>query len=364
MPVRIISLKNLKKIDWLLLAISLLLATFGLIIIYSLEANSGEGFVFFYKQLIFLFFGIFLWAVSFSFSYQHFKSYALFFYLLGLVTLGSLFVFGQEINGVKGWFIIGPVSIQPVEFVKLFIIIFFAKIFTDRGHLNYQTSYLTSSVLLIIPYLGLLALQPDLGSAFIVAMIWFVMLLFTKVRFKQVLVLVLLALLAAFISWNFLVDYQKNRLLTFIDPAADPRGAGYNIQQAITAIGSGQLFGKGLGQGPQSQLHFLPVNRTDFIFAVIAEELGFVGVCILLILFLVLLLRISRLAGRAGNPFAFYLLLGITVFISTQTFMNIAMNLSLFPVTGIPLPLVSQGGSSLWSVLLSLGIVQSIKIYD
>jgi len=364
MSVNSFSIRAFKKIDWLLAAISLLLAFFGLIILYSLEANLGQGFSFFYKQMIFLGVGMVLWVVSFSFTYHHFKSYSLIFYIFGLVILLSLLFFGQEIRGVKGWFIIGPVSIQPVEFVKILVIVFFAKYFTDKGHLFYQTKYFFNSILLIIPYLALLAFQPDLGSAFIVASIWFIMLLFTKVRAKQVFGLLVVALLVAVLSWNFLADYQKNRLTTFLDPASDPRGAGYNIQQAITAIGSGQLFGKGLGQGPQSQLHFLPENRTDFIFAVIAEEMGFVGALVLLLLFVILFMRIIKIASRSGNSFGFYLVVGVAVFLSVQTFMNIAMNLSLFPVTGIPLPLVSQGGSSLWSVLLALGIVQSVKIYD
>lgn len=356
--------KLFKKIDWLLVAISLLLTTFGLIVIYSLEANIGQGFSFFYKQLIFLIVGIVLWVFSFSFTYQHYKSFALAFYLLGIIVLITLFFFGQEIRGVKGWFVIGPISIQPVEFVKLFVIIFFAKLYTDKGHLFYQSKYVLSSVFLIVPYMILLALQPDLGSAFIVAMIWFVMLLFTKIRRKHIILLLVVAAIGAAFSWNLLADYQQNRLTTFLHPEADPQGAGYNIQQALTAVGSGQFFGKGLGQGPQSQLHFLPENRTDFIFAVIAEELGFVGSLVLLILFTILFYRLIKIARYSSTPFGYYLVIGILIFISTQTFMNIAMNLGLFPVTGIPLPLVSQGGSSLWSVLLALGIVQSVKVYD
>lgn len=356
--------KIFKKIDWLLVAISLLLTFYGLIILYSLEANSGQGFVFFYKQLSFLAVGFVLWFMVFSFTYQHFKSYSSVFYLAGLLVLISLLFFGQEIRGVKGWFVFGPVSIQPVEFVKILVIIFFAKFFTDKGHLLFQFKYFLQSIILILPYLLLLVLQPDLGSGFIVGVIWFVMLLFTKVRKKYILGLILMILLGFLLSWNFLADYQQNRLLTFWNPAADPRGTGYNVQQAITAIGSGQLLGKGLGQGPQSQLHFLPENKTDFIFAVIAEELGFIGTLVLLLLFMAMFLRIIRIMRKTSNQFGFYLTLGVLAFLSVQTFMNVAMNLGLFPVTGIPLPLVSQGGSSLWSVLLALGIVQSVKVYD
>ena len=177
----------------------------------------------------------------------------------------------------------------------------------------------------------------------------------------QIITLFFLALFTLVVSWNFLADYQQNRLKTFIDPTVDPQGAGYNIRQALTAVGSGQWLGKGLGEGTQSQLRFLPENHSDFIFAVIAEEFGFVGASLLLVLYLILFWRLIKITKSAKDQFGFFLTVGIMVFVATQTFMNISMNLSLFPVTGIPLPLVSQGGSSLWSILLALGLVQSVK---
>jgi len=188
------------------------------------------------------------------------------------------------------------------------------------------------------------------------------MLLFTKIRGKQIMILLALALILVSFGWQFMVPYQKARLTTFLDPNKDPLGQGYNIRQALTAIGSGEFLGRGLGLGPQSQLRFLPENRTHFIFSVIAEELGFVGVVILLLLFVLLLYRMIIIVRHTSEPFGFYVVIGISAFLAIQTYMNIAMNLSLFPVTGIPLPLVSQGGSSLWSVLIVLGIVQSVVL--
>lgn len=353
--------KNFGKLDWLLVAISLLLAMFGLIILYSLEANLGQGFTLFNKQLLLFGGGLLVLGFSITVNYQQLKPYAAVIYFFGLVLLITVLFFGQQIRGVRGWFVIGPLSFQPVEFVKLFAVIFFAKYFSERGNVLYQNQEFLKSLVLILPYLVLLVWQPDLGSAFIVAVIWLLMMLFTKVRARQIITLFFLALFTLVVSWNFLADYQQNRLKTFIDPTVDPQGAGYNIRQALTAVGSGQWLGKGLGEGTQSQLRFLPENHSDFIFAVIAEEFGFVGASLLLVLYLILFWRLIKITKSAKDQFGFFLTVGIMVFVATQTFMNISMNLSLFPVTGIPLPLVSQGGSSLWSILLALGLVQSVK---
>ncbi len=359
---KIVSQSALTKLDWLMVASSLLLVAYGLIILYSLEINTGDGLGLFYKQLGFFVVGVVLFFVMSSTNYIHLSSYHWYVYIFGLILLITVMLFGVEIRGVRGWFVVGPVSFQPVEFVKIFVIIFFAKYYSLYGPFMGQWRYVITSSALIMPYIILLMIQPDLGSGFIVAIIWAVMLLFTKIRGKQIVILAVLALAFAVLSWQFMAPYQQARLTTFLDPNKDPLGQGYNIRQALTAIGSGQFLGRGLGLGPQSQLRFLPENRTDFIFSVISEELGFVGATILLLLFILLLYRIIVTARRTAEPFGFYTVIGISAFLAAQTYMNIAMNLSLFPVTGIPLPLVSQGGSSLWSVLIVLGIVQSVVI--
>jgi len=357
---KIVTQSKFTKLDWLMIASSLLLMAYGLLILYSLEVNTGQGLGLFYKQFGFFVVGAMLFIVMTSLNYIHLSSYHWYLYVLGLILLLTVMFFGVEIRGVKGWFVIGPISFQPVEFVKVFIIIFFARFYSLYGPFMGQWRYVLLSGAFITPYIGLLMIQPDLGSGFIVMIIWVVMLLFTKIRPKQIMVLFGLALVFMLLSWQFMVPYQKARLTTFLDPNKDPLGQGYNIRQALTAIGSGQLLGRGLGLGPQSQLRFLPENRTDFIFSVIAEEFGFVGTVILLSLFILLLYRIITVARRTAEPFGFYTTIGISAFLAVQTYMNIAMNLSLFPVTGIPLPLVSQGGSSLWSVLIVLGIAQSV----
>ncbi len=353
-----------RRMDWLMVAISLLLVCFGLMILYSLEVNAQEELVFFRKQLIFFVSGLVLFCAAAIFRFQHLVSYGWWLYVLGLALLVGVMLFGQEIRGVKGWFIIGPLSFQPVEVVKVCIVLFFAKYFSEHSHQFTQLSYIGTSIALIAPYMALLMLQPDLGSGFIVGMIWLVMLLFTRIQGKHMMALFLCIAVAAVGSWFVLADYQKARLTTFINPELDPQGSGYNIRQAITAVGSGQLLGRGLGLGPQSQLRFLPENKTDFIFSVIAEELGFVGAVVLIVLFGILLYRLQYIVRHTDSAFGQFIVIGTIVFIATQTCMNIAMNLSLFPVTGIPLPLVSQGGSSLWSVLIALGIAQSVTIYS
>lgn len=356
--------KQFRKMDWLLAAISLLLGTIGLVILYSLEVNSGEGLGLFYKQFFSFLFGIGLIAITVSFNYQHFTSYAWWLYGIGLASLVGVLLFGQEIRGLRGWFVLGPVSLQPVEFVKIIIILFYARFFSQYGHLLHQPRFLLTSIGLLLPFLGLILIQPDLGSAFIIGVTWVVMFIFTKVRGRQIAFLAVVGIILSLLSWQVMADYQKARLATFLNPEADPLGQGYNIRQAITAVGSGQFFGRGLGLGPQSQLRFLPENRTDFIYSVIAEELGFIGATATLLLFAGLLIRMLRIARHTTNSFGFYIALGVASFIAVQTFMNVAMNLSLFPVTGVPLPLISQGGSSLWAVLIGIGLVESVKIYE
>lgn len=348
------------RLDWLMVASSLLLVTYGLIILYTLDTNSGLGLDTFYKQLSFFVVGIFLFAAMAQIHYVQWSSYYWYLYIVGALLLLAVMLFGVEIRGVRGWFVLGPASIQPVEFIKIIAILFFAKFFSQYYPLMNQWRYILLSITCIAPYIGLLIIQPDLGSAFIVMIIWATMFVFTKVTGRQLLVLATAALVVVSIGWQFMAPYQQARLTTFLDPDRDPLGQGYNIRQALNAVGSGQLIGRGLGLGPQSQLHFLPENRTDFIFSVIAEELGFLGCVILICLYCLLLYRMYRIAKKIREPFGFYCVVGVIAFLTIQTYMNIAMNISLFPVTGIPLPLVSQGGSSLWSVLIALGLVQSI----
>ncbi len=221
--------------------------------------------------------------------------------------------------------------------------------------------YVLLSLLYVsIPVL-LILIEPELGSALVVLFTWFAMLMFSKMNKKHLLMLLVIFLVLGFLGWNFLLEeYQKQRVFTFLNPYEDPLGEGYNVLQSIIAVGSGELFGRGLGRGLQSQLKFLPERQTDFIFASTAEELGLLGSGVILALYLVLFIRLMKAAAVARDNFGMYLSLGILFMLLIQVFINIGMNVGLFPVTGIPLPLLSYGGSSLIVTLLALGLVESV----
>jgi len=221
-------------------------------------------------------------------------------------------------------------------------------------------SFAEASFLTLVPVI-LVLLQPDFGSASILVGIWAFFLLYAGIPWRYVIVLALAGGIAFLIGWNFFfAEYQRSRVLTFLDPGSDPLGEGYNVTQAIIAVGSGQWLGSGLGFGTQSQLKFLPESQTDFIFAVVAEELGFLGTALLLGAFIFVFSRLFRLAHKATDDFTCYLILGISSLLFLQFFVNVGMNLGLFPVTGIGLPFVSYGGSSLVVMLMLFAIVQSV----
>lgn len=356
----------IKQYDWWIFGLVLLLVTFSMVIIYSIGANAeipdlGR----FNKQLIF--FGLGFAAMVF-FSLMDFRllsSYAYIFYAVGFVILVLLLIFGTTIRGTTGWFVIGGISVQPVEFVKLLFVIFMARFFSDKALEMDQWKNIAVSAAFTGGMVGLVMLQPDLGSALIFIALWLGLLLMQKIKWHKLLIIFLALFLIAGSAWAFfLEDYQKQRVMTFIDPSQDPLGTGYNVTQSIIAVGSGRLLGRGLGLGPQSQLEFLPESEADFIFAVIAEELGFLGAVFILILFAFLFYRIWRIIRGASDDFAVMLGSGIFIIFLAQTLINIGMNLGLMPVTGLPLPFVSAGGSSLIVSLSLVGILQSICIRE
>ena len=243
------------------------------------------------------------------------------------------------------------------------MVIVLSKLLVDwKGELyrrRYFIIYSAVASFLII----LVLLQPDIGSALILVSIFLGMLFFAKVKRSYVIFIIILLIVVIAASWLFVLkDYQKERVLTFFDPSRDPWGSGYNITQSIIAVGSGNLFGRGLGLGPQSRLDFLPAQETDFIFAVIAEELGFVGSILIVAFFIFLLYRLIKIGKLARDDFGLFVASGIALYIFIQTFINIGMNIGLVPIAGVPLPLMSYGGSSLLTSLAAIGILQSIFI--
>ena len=357
----------LKKVDWILFFLAFLLVAIGLVIQYSLILNSGEAnFSPFYKQLVAFAIALVLFFFLSYFDFRWFRNYAYFLYFISVILLVGILFFGQNFRGTQGWFALGPISFQPVEIIKIFLIIFLAKFFSTylkkTAELNFTK--VAASALFVFILFTLVVLQPDLGSALILFGIWFLLFLLIDKKRLHILFIILLIIILSISAWFFLLkDFQKDRVLTFLSPGRDPLGVGYQVNQSIIAIGSGKLFGRGLGLGPQSQLRFLPDSSTDFIFSVIAEEFGLLGVTVVLALFLLLLWRIKSYIKIAYSNFSLLLIIGFLGLIFLQVFINIGMNTGLLPVTGIPLPFVSYGNSSLIAFFVALGIIESIKTH-
>ena len=353
---------HIKRFDWILIISVFLIISIGLLSIYS----SSDGLLTFKKQILFVFIG-FLLMMGISFwDYRNFKNnpyLVLGLYVLSIILLVGVFVFGDTIRGVRSWYRIGPFSLSPVEFTKIILLILLAKYFSTR-HIEMYKFYhiIISGIYMIIPFI-LVYLQPDLGSALILALLWFGMLILSGIKIKHFLILMLCAVILFMFSWNFfLKDYQKARILSFIMPDYQLLEIGWSQNQAKIAIGNGGMFGKGLNNGSQTQLKFLPEPQTDFIFAAIGEELGFFMIFILLFLFSIAGYRIVLLAIKTSDNFSRLFVLGLGIILLSQLFINIGTNIGYLPVIGIPLPLVSYGGSFLIAFFIGLGILQNIKV--
>ena len=257
----------------------------------------------------------------------------------------------------------GKISLQPVEFIKFILLIFLAKYFTGKQIKINSIKHLLLSGLGVGIFILLVLKQPDFGSALILFLVWVTMIIVIGFNVKYIFIIGIILMLSFAGGWFFFfADYQKERITTFINLEKDLSGQGYNINQAIIAIGSGGIIGRGIGFGSQSQLKFLPESQNDFIFAVIAEELGFLGICLVIILFGVIFYRMFLAIKKNNDDFGIYFILGAIILIFTEMFINIGMNIGLLPVVGISLPFLSYGGSSLISSLIIIGSVESIII--
>ncbi|MBI2475485.1 rod shape-determining protein RodA [Candidatus Uhrbacteria bacterium] len=364
---RLISLKvrKLRGADWLIVLAGFVFVLFGLAAIYSVDLSRGAELFNIKKQLFAIVAaGILAFFVATS-NYKLLRNYSLILYIFGVVILVAVLFFGTTVRGARGWFVFDLVSVQPVEYMKLVLILSLASYFSQRARPLFGLRECLESALISFVPIVLTLLQPDFGSALILAGIWFCFTLFAGMRFRFIASLTGIFSVLFLFSWKFLfAAYQKARILTFFNPTFDPLGQGYNVSQAIIAIGAGGWFGRGLGFGSQSQLKFLPESQNDFIFAVIAEELGLLGVILVLGAFALLFLRFAFIIRTSRDNFSAFLVIGIASTFFLQILVNIGMNLGLFPVTGIGLPLVSYGGSSAALFLILLGIVQSIVIHE
>lgn len=341
-----------RHFDWLILFLALLIAFLGLVI---LRSTSPSLFV---HQLIWLFLGLFLFFIFSQIDYQNYRRFAWFFYFSSVFFLLVTLVFGQVIRGSARWLEIGGFGLQPSEVVKPFLILFFAVFFALEEEISLRK--ILNGFLLLLPPFLMIFFQPDLGSSLLVLFFWLGIVFAKGMKGKWLAVFLGFLLLILPLFWFFLKEYQKQRLFSFLNPHLDPLGSGFNVIQSMIAVGSGQFFGRGLGRGTQSHLMFLPERHTDFIFASLTEELGFIGGFLLLALFFILLWRILSLAWNSRDQLSFLIYIGSFTLLFTQIFINLGMNLGLLPVTGITLPLVSYGGSSFISIMIILGIIVGI----
>ncbi len=355
---------HLRKLDWILIISTLLLVAIGLLSIYSFSLGKGN-FLNFKKQIIFLVVGFFLMFFLSFFDWRVFQQnpyLILFSYFLCLLFLLGLFFFAPEIRGVKGWYKIGSVSFDPIELTKIVLIILFAKYFSMRHIEMYKLRHIFLSGFYVFLPAILIFFQPDLGSVLILAALWFGVLVISGIKLRHFLILVFCGLLALVLSWSFLLkDYQKERVRGFLAPQIEPLGISWSQAQSKIAIGAGGFFGQGFGKGSQTQYGFLSEPHTDFIFAAISEEFGFLGISVLFFLFIILFWRIMKIALNSQSNFSRLFASGFGIILFSQIFIHIGMNLGLLPVIGISMPLVSYGGSGLIAAFIGLGILQSIK---
>lgn len=340
-----------------------LLLGISLLSLYSISLNdAGSGALNFKKQVFSCFLGVFIMFFFSVYDYRVIGSYSTKMYFLVLALLALVIFFGSTIRGTTGWIGLGAFHIQPVEIAKLAMVIFLASFLSQKKtQLSIVVRTVASVVLVFIPVF-LILFQPDFGSAAVIAGIWAVMLSVCGLNKKNLAILFLIFSISLGSGWLLIKDYQKERILNFVDPERNPRGSGYNAIQSMVAVGSGQLFGKGLGHGSQSQLNFLPEKHTDFIFAVICEELGFLGASVIFVLFGFLFYRMKEIAKKSRDNLGYLITVGTMVMIFLQVLVNVGMNVGIMPVAGVPLPFLSYGGSSLVVTLAAVGIVQNIYL--
>ena len=354
---------HIRKLDWILISAAFLLVGIGLLSIYSSSLGRGDFFNF-KKQIIFFGMGI---VLMFFFSFVNWRVFrentylVLILYLFCILSLAGLFFFAPEIRGVQRWYKLGPVSIDPIEFTKIILIIILAKYFSMRHIEMYRIKHVLLSGFYVFLPAVLIFFQPDFGSITILIALWLGVLVVSGIKPRHFLILLLCGLLIFALCWGFLMeDYQRERVTSFLFPT-DPLGAGWSQNQAKIAIGSGGILGQGLFKGSQTQHGFLPEPQTDFIFSAIAEEKGLVGASVLLMLFLVLIWRIFKIAAKSESNFPRLFSIGLMIVLISQIFIHIGMNLGVLPIVGISLPLISYGGSNLIATFIVLGILQSIK---
>lgn len=360
------SKRFLRRIDLPLLISASAIVIYGIVIISSathINTPGEERFWYVQRQGLFAIVNTIMAVLFMNFDYRGLSQHGTRLYIFNLVILLAVMLFGHSALGAQRWIQLGPISIQPSEFSKIFMIICLASILEERiGKLNTIQDLLPVVAYIGLPFILVLK-QPDLGTSLVFMAIFFGMVIACGMPWRIFAGIVFAGIAMFPVLWHFMKEYQKMRIMVFLDPNVDPLGSGYHIIQSKIAIGSGMMFGKGLFEGTQSQLNFLPENHTDFIFAVVGEELGFVGAVALLLLYLIVMWRGIQIAKEAGDVFGRLLAVGITSMIAFHVLVNVGMTTGIMPVTGIPLPLMSYGISSLTTNILAIAILLNINMH-
>lgn len=361
----------MKNANLTILITAILIVSIGILSIYSSSYQQEGGLwqLIYKRQILWFILGLVLFLLMSNFNYRHLWDMNYLLYLCTIFLLILVFILGTVRLGAQRWLKFIWFNVQPSEIAKLVMVIFLARYFSRKSTevVSLEVNKMGILRALVLPFLfvaipmGLIVEQPDLGSTAMLLLIFIAMLYLAGVRFRYIFIFLLMIIICLPIFWHFLRDYQKERLLVFLNPNIDPLGAGYTVIQSKIAIGSGGFFGKGWLKGSQSQLRFLPESHTDFIFATFAEEWGFLGSSALLFLYYLLIKQGIAIARGSRDNFGRLLAFGISLMLGIQVFINIAMNLGLAPVVGLPLPLMSYGGSSLFLTFTSLGILSNIN---
>ena len=350
------------NIDWGMMGAVMLLLGIGVATILS-ATYSGRNSGLEVKQVYWILIGLVALLICVTIDYRRLVDHAPLLYLASVVLLTYVLFMGPRIAGTRRWVVMGPVQIQPSEFVKLAAALFVAKIFAESKKDSLGIRDILGPGAAVGVLAALIAAEPDLGTAFTLVPLFVTGAVLAGLRLKAVLVLLAVGIVVGGLGWEFaLKDYQKTRIYTFLDPSLDPRGAGYQKIQSEIAVGSGGIAGKGYKKGTQAQLGYLPARHTDFIFSVLAEENGFVGVVVVLGLYLFILWRAMDTAQMARDRVGAFLAAGVATVLAFQVVYNIAMVAGLVPVKGLPLPLMSYGGSSIISSLLAVGLILNVRM--
>ena len=351
-------------IDWILFLATMPLLAAGLI---SMRSFGGESDYYFTRQLFWIGISVFVFFAFSLVDWRFLRKSELLagFFVLISFFLAALLVLGQTVKGAASWFDFGLFSVEPVDPLKIVIILILAKYFSRR-HIEIANirHIILPSLYVFIPAF-LVFLQPDFGSFIIIFLIWLGMMLMSGINKKHLLAIFLIVVVALASAWFFVFKpYQKARILTFVDPTRDARGAGYNALQSMIAVGSGKFFGKGIGFGSQSRLEFLPEHQTDFVFAAFAEEWGFAGALFVFLFYGIIIWRIFRIAALGRSNFESLYGIGTAIFLMAHFFVNIGMNIGIMPITGTTLPFLSYGGTHMLTVYTALGILMGMRRYS